>query len=564
MIFNFTKTVLFQRQARSNIITLRSTVVFLMFTITTITAKAQIATWTGAADATWENAANWNPANVPLATDDIIIPDVSPNSGPSIANLTVVRSIEIQSGGQLTINQGVTLRIDGSPNIGILNNGNVINNGRLELGNTSSASAAIPIGITNNSSFTNTSTATISIQRVGTAGDPNTIVIQNNGQFINEGQITAFNNVATAIVIDQMGTFTNSGNISLFNNNDPISLVINNGSLINQFDGSIGFLGGQPIIIEADGILDNQTCAAFGHTNGFVNNGGQITNSGFLSFDFYRLFESALPVPSVNTGAVINTAPGIIFFSSTPTLTSESNPINNTGAILEEFVPVEIPVSCSAAPSYSPFLNFDPGDLTIGIFSDQSGSTSAGTFDNATNTFIPNDPTQTNFFITIENPDCSILLPIPTPYSIVFLDPDTDGDGVLDCDDLCLDTPVNETTNADGCACSQLTVDDNDPCTEDTCEAGIVTTDGDLTCDADDGCPNNPNKIAPGICGCEVSDEDLDMDGITDCIDLCLGTPNGEATNQDGCACSQLTVDDNDPCTEDTCDRYQYLSRRRW
>jgi len=41
--------------------------------------------------------------------------------------------------------------------------------------------------------------------------------------------------------------------------------------------------------------------------------------------------------------------------------------------------------------------------------------------------------------------------------------------------------------------------------------------DGDSTCDVDDGCPNDPNKIAPGICGCGVEDIDSNGDGIFDC-----------------------------------------------
>ncbi len=34
-----------------------------------------------------------------------------------------------------------------------------------------------------------------------------------------------------------------------------------------------------------------------------------------------------------------------------------------------------------------------------------------------------------------------------------------------------------------------------------------------------DDCPDDPNKIEPGICGCGVSDKDTDGDGVADCID---------------------------------------------
>ncbi|MFZ9688439.1 MAG: lamin tail domain-containing protein [Phycisphaerales bacterium] len=46
-------------------------------------------------------------------------------------------------------------------------------------------------------------------------------------------------------------------------------------------------------------------------------------------------------------------------------------------------------------------------------------------------------------------------------------------------------------------------------------------TDGDGTTDSQDGCPNDPNKIAAGACGCGVADTDTDNDGTADCVDGC-------------------------------------------
>ena len=49
-----------------------------------------------------------------------------------------------------------------------------------------------------------------------------------------------------------------------------------------------------------------------------------------------------------------------------------------------------------------------------------------------------------------------------------------------------------------------------------------VDADGDLTADCLDGCPNDANKIAPGVCGCGVADvpttwyTDIDVDGFGD------------------------------------------------
>lgn len=42
--------------------------------------------------------------------------------------------------------------------------------------------------------------------------------------------------------------------------------------------------------------------------------------------------------------------------------------------------------------------------------------------------------------------------------------------------------------------------------------------------DCNDGCPNDPDKVDPGLCGCGQADEgDSDGDGVLDCVDQCNG-----------------------------------------
>ncbi len=57
------------------------------------------------------------------------------------------------------------------------------------------------------------------------------------------------------------------------------------------------------------------------------------------------------------------------------------------------------------------------------------------------------------------------------------------------------------------------------------CAGTFQDADGDLTCDAEDGCPADPNKTAAGQCGCGNTDTDSDSDGIADCVDNCPAVP---------------------------------------
>lgn len=56
------------------------------------------------------------------------------------------------------------------------------------------------------------------------------------------------------------------------------------------------------------------------------------------------------------------------------------------------------------------------------------------------------------------------------------------------------------------------------------CAEGEACVDG--ACGpVDDQCPDDPDKIEPGVCGCGVPDADGDGDGTADCIDACPNDP---------------------------------------
>ncbi len=77
--------------------------------------------------------------------------------------------------------------------------------------------------------------------------------------------------------------------------------------------------------------------------------------------------------------------------------------------------------------------------------------------------------------------------------------------------------------------------------------------DGDLTDGScGDACPTEPTLLAPGVCGCDVTDTDSDT--ILDCVDNCVNDSNVAQTNNDtdshGDACDNCDFTDNDPQTD--------------
>ena len=121
---------------------------------------------------------------------------------------------------------------------------------------------------------------------------------------------------------------------------------------------------------------------------------------------------------------------------------------------------------------------------------------------------------------------------------------DDDNDGVGDACDNCPSTSNTAQTDTDdggkGDAC------DNCPNTS-TDEVGQANADGDSAGDACETCDADPDKLAPGDCGCGVADTDTDGDGVADCIDNCPATTNSNQADTDdggtGDAC------DNCPAT---------------
>jgi len=141
---------------------------------------------------------------------------------------------------------------------------------------------------------------------------------------------------------------------------------------------------------------------------------------------------------------------------------------------------------------------------------------------------------------------------------------DRDEDGVADCSDTCPNNGniIQDDTDGDGlgdgcdgcpgdfnktavglCGCGTADTDSDDDGVVDCLDNCVAAdnpnqndTDNDGAGDACDECPENPSKIAEGVCGCDRGDVDRDFDGILDCNDLCPNTAPGLAIDADGCA----------------------------
>lgn len=71
----------------------------------------------------------------------------------------------------------------------------------------------------------------------------------------------------------------------------------------------------------------------------------------------------------------------------------------------------------------------------------------------------------------------------------------------------------------------------------------FMDSDGDGVPDDIDGCPFDPFKIDPGVCGCGTSDMDSDGDGFPNCIDDCPNDPLKIVSGVCGCGTPETDTD---------------------
>ncbi|MFO0744743.1 MAG: Ig-like domain-containing protein, partial [Myxococcota bacterium] len=135
---------------------------------------------------------------------------------------------------------------------------------------------------------------------------------------------------------------------------------------------------------------------------------------------------------------------------------------------------------------------------------------------------------------------------------------DDDGDGVGNRCDQCDDDPLKAIPGVCGCGVPDGDFDGDGVVCSDNCpfianasqtdsdndgigDACANDLDNDGTPNAQDGCPTDRRKVAPGQCGCGFAETDSDLDGAANCVDECPLDPNKAAAG--ACGCGQLETD---------------------
>ena len=145
---------------------------------------------------------------------------------------------------------------------------------------------------------------------------------------------------------------------------------------------------------------------------------------------------------------------------------------------------------------------------------------------------------------------------------------DSDGDGIIDDDDICGNTTIGEVVDTSGqwMGCSENQKDDDgdgvsnslDRCANTTALAEVdvngcsqdqltIDTDVDGVPDIEDECPNTDSlqidEYFDNVTGCATYQLDEDNDGVSNALDECPGTTDGAEVDEVGCPRNDIDTD---------------------
>ena len=125
---------------------------------------------------------------------------------------------------------------------------------------------------------------------------------------------------------------------------------------------------------------------------------------------------------------------------------------------------------------------------------------------------------------------------------------DSDGDGVVDSQDRCPNSPTGTKVNAQGCEMdsdNDGVVDSEDRCPDSPAGAHVnaqgceMDSDGDGIVDSQDRCPNSPAGVKVNAQGCEM---DSDSDGVVDSQDRCPSSKASAKVDNNGCEIPEVII----------------------
>lgn len=107
---------------------------------------------------------------------------------------------------------------------------------------------------------------------------------------------------------------------------------------------------------------------------------------------------------------------------------------------------------------------------------------------------------------------------------------------------------IGHNWSASHCDCPSFTMNPFLTCSNtfdpDATVPSIVNHRDTRSClDFGDACPDDPDKVEPGQCGCDIADTDTDLDGVADCVDGCPADGGKSDPGQCGCGVPDVHSD---------------------